>query len=217
MVGWSDDGKTKLFYTAFFQILPFLEQDALKPEWGEPWYGEVNGRMIRHQIPTYVCPSDQASGRQVVVSSVEVYARSNYSVCHGAYGPWSCSAAYPNGPDYAPAGEVAWGETDGAFRYGIGRTVSEFTDGLSKTVLSSEIITGVFDGDPGAYNYDMRGTWAYWWEGTIYSHALTPNSATADAIVSSYCPSKSQTDPDNPCNPSLLSAECVLRRNHRGT
>jgi prepilin-type processing-associated H-X9-DG protein/prepilin-type N-terminal cleavage/methylation domain-containing protein len=203
MVGWSDDGKTRLFYTVFFQILPHLEQDALQPKWGEPWYGTVNGPLIRQQVATYVCPSDNASGRKVVVSNVEAYARSNYSASYGTSGPWSCSE-YPNGPDGTP-GNNKWGNNDGAFRYGVGRGASEFKDGLSQTILSSEILTGVHDGQPGSYDYDMRGTWAYWWEGTIYSHSLTPNSATADAIVSSYCPTPARTADFNPCNPSLLS------------
>jgi prepilin-type N-terminal cleavage/methylation domain-containing protein/prepilin-type processing-associated H-X9-DG protein len=199
--GWND-AKTKLLaYTALFEILPLLDQGALFGLLDRTmrWNEGTNGPLLAQHIAAYICPSDNAANRTVIVNAVEKYARSNYSLCYGSSGPWSCS-----GPDLdSAAGNNNWGQTDGAFRVNVGRRVTEFADGLSQTILSSEILTGIVD--VASPWYDMRGTWGYSWEGTIYSHQTTPNSMVPDGVHSWFCPPAAQESETNPCDPTLMS------------
>jgi prepilin-type N-terminal cleavage/methylation domain-containing protein/prepilin-type processing-associated H-X9-DG protein len=204
--GWNKAGTKLLAYTAFFEILPHLEQGSIYGQLDRTvrWCDAPNGPLLALQIEAYLCPSDTAAGRKVIVNAAERYARSNYSLCYGTAGPWSCTGN-PNDLDHA-GGNNNWGNTNGAFRVNEGRRISEFKDGLSQTILVSEILTGVSDTVTDAM-WDMRGTWGYSWEGSIYTHRTTPNSKTPDGVRASYCSSEAKASPANPCDPALMSQD----------
>ena len=95
-------------------------------------------------------------------------------------------------------------KSNGAFVLEVGRKLSEFTDGLSHTVLGSEVLSGRDDrGNPGnGDKYDTRGIWFQGFGGgAIYEHQHTPNSSNPDCA----------TNP-TPCapNPPPIDMPCVV-------
>ena len=193
-MGWNKAKTSWLGHTAFFQILPFLEQETLHEKanldlrWAEP----VNSRITRGQISSYICRSDDSAGRPT---------RSNYSVCYGSQ--W---IYHPTDPDDRSTDDwrtkdypdSRW-ENDGAFRMHVGRKISEFGDGTSNTIVASEILTGIGDEPDAAGSFDARGVWGFPFVGAIYLHYHTPNSSVPDDLRAAFCTAAAQASLMNPC------------------
>jgi prepilin-type processing-associated H-X9-DG protein len=168
-------------HTALIEILPFLEQQNVPYDFKYRQYDATNKLAIGTQISTYLCPSDNASGRKVST----IYSRSNVVVCFGSGGLCgSCESwTYPQ-----PAKDVA---TDGAFQADVSRRLDDITDGTSNTVAASEEISSIHDSG----ELDYRGGWTLVIHGCNYEHYDTPNSSVQDTM----CPGTCVTEPDMPC------------------
>ena len=206
--GWNAAGNSWLGHTAFLQALPFLEQGTLHElfDLEVRWVDGGNGVLIGKHIPPYICPSDDAASRQAVVSSNQVYARSNYSVCFGSTEMYSPSAPGAQDPSVVGLPDSVF-ENDGPFRMHVGRKIREFADGTSHTVIASEVITGVGDEPVLGGAMDPRGMWGFSYAGSIYLHRFTPNTSIPDPLRAGCCPPAAQTSILNPCESSSLPAD----------
>ena len=152
-MGWDKAGTNWLGHTAFFQILPFLEQGSLYQELqaGPPLVRPAESTRS-HQADvssTYVCPERRRrNARSGVLSRRKRYARSNYAVCYG-----STETLQPQCCPYRQHPQDATSDNDGPFRMNVGRRLADFKDGLSQTIVASEVITGVGDTATGS---DLR-------------------------------------------------------------
>jgi prepilin-type N-terminal cleavage/methylation domain-containing protein/prepilin-type processing-associated H-X9-DG protein len=191
---------TWLGYTAFFSILPFLEKGVLyeKLNLDVRWCMPPNNDLIGENVATYICPSGDAAGRRLIdkpPNKPATYARSNYAVCFGSTRLYDPALAPTNTPTDSC-------DSDGAFRMNIGRPIADFVDGLSQTIVVSEVITGVNDISSGGIT-DLRGAWGMPVIGSIYLHRRAPNSKTPDTLRTWFCPLASQTSPINPCDTNV--------------
>lgn len=187
-----------------YLIMPFLELNTLysRIDWrtsqGHGLYGggivpEMT-KVCQTPIELYSCPSDY----HVVLSTNNVwqwdkFTRSNYVGCFSPHGfciepeaNRDCLVAHAmNGGQSTTANPTVTSESPLTTKpgrsifnvSGITRTPAKVTDGFSKTVLVSEVISSDAGGTP--HFVDGRGTW---WldQGVMYSHYLTPNAPQND-------------------------------------
>ena len=194
-----------------WHILPYIEQgnlyrsidmtEALGPNWLA-----VNGAAFRTVVPTYQCPSDVGGVAGPVFAGTAI---SNYAGCFSPDGtimertisPLDVfNDAYGTNANAGrnPATRIA------LFNFNVRRSMASVTDGLSNTVVVSEVIGG-----------DFRGRWSMD-QGVAYTHQRAPNSRTADAQWSiSGCVSR----PNAPCDGSAVAwglVDIAARSNHSG-
>ncbi len=168
-------------FSAQIMLLPYLEQ-VVPFDYTRRLYDLENRIAVGTQVASYVCPSDDATGRKLV----DIYSRSNVVVCFGSGGMCK-SCSYVTGG--IPAEEA---ETDGAFQIDEMRSLRDFTDGTSHTVAASEAISGKVDsGSP----MDYRGGWTLVMHGSNYEHYDTPNTGNGDVMYTGTC----VDGPDLPC------------------
>ena len=195
-------------YTAQTQLLPYLEEMAIYEgiDFTNRWLNPINQKAAKAPVAVYTCPSDDSLGQVYTSQGLEPdtlfeWSRSNFVVCAGAcrLAPQSLEPLMSRPPELRNAPwlkPVLLNEckSDGAFVVEVGRKLSEFTDGLSNTVLGSEVLTGM-DG-----KNDVRGIWFFGFDGgAIYEHRFTPNSSNPDFMVSgSHCDPQPPL-PDMPC------------------
>lgn len=168
----------RVMWTMF--LLPFLELTGLHATidqsigFAEATSGgarQENSAAFSRTIPVYNCPSDSqgiAGGW-----SPGGWARSNLVACYS-----------PDGSMIEPGANFRFDDCHNllnpstkkaAFNCNLARRLASFRDGASHTILVSEAIAGP------SGTLDLRGTWWSDW-GSQYSHRLTPNSATPDAM-----------------------------------
>lgn len=161
-------------------LLPYLEQQAAYNKYEN--YGASTGidapRYSGAPNTTYVtsiqynvlrCPSDTAAAKWG--GSIAKY---NYLISAGGLNSNSIPNTSPNG----------------AFQAQIVSPLITVTDGLSNTVIMSEVITG-------KSSYDSRG-FAWWSSSAALSTYYRPNTSNADIAPSGYCE-----------NPAPVNAPCV--------
>ena len=185
--GWNKAGNDWLGFTAFAQVLPYLEQHEIE-ELIEPtarWIRSPTIHVGKHQIKTYLCPSDTAFGRRTDSGNM---ARSNYVVSYGK--DWVFPPPMPRyqPQNRRPGANPEHLETCGAFRYETGRKISKFVDGTSHTAMVSEVRSGQDDSYHDNRKYDNRGIWFWPFVGSMYLHKETPNSSVPDCLRSYQCP-----------------------------
>ena len=108
------------------------------------------------------------------------YSRSNFVVNFGTVDYCPVRLEIPGSMPTKVRGFIVGGfpslETDGAFYIEVGREVREFRDGLSKTAMGSELLSG-------KEITDLRGIWFFpIWGGAAYNHRFTPNSSNPDSL-----------------------------------
>ena len=186
-------------YSLFLLILPFIEASPIYDQYNFLSEGGIYGNedLARLQLESYVCPSNDAQGR---TRGGRRFARSNYAGSFGSstQAPLSVNRHFNNDSSHSwESYDAPDMETDGVFRVqqgNGGRKLKTITDGTSKTAMISEILAGQVDvvtspegkepGDRG----DARGTWVHVWMGTAsYTHWLTPNSSSGDAMWQVMC------------------------------
>jgi prepilin-type N-terminal cleavage/methylation domain-containing protein len=162
-------------------LLSWVEQDNLsntyKKEFG--FYG--NPKVLNNQdfysvtIKLYQCPS---SPRHLIGSPPNPNVTgtdSNYAACFSPYGSLSeprpeliidFTNNTPQNPSYSKKGTWAM------FNFNIRRGIKDVTDGVSNTVIASEMLNG--------------GWWNDW--GYMYSHQYRPNDLAAYANTASGDP-----------------------------
>ena len=151
-------------------LLPYIEQTGLSDQFDMKVHqrNAPNSYIVKHQIATFQCPSDDSAGRTLLVTAAVTHevSRGNYVFC---YGP---QYFYPpsGSPDNIRAKKEQL-ETGGPFMYKFGRRIREFIDGTSHTIMASELRTGKDDnqsfsgGNAGNRGGDHRGAWSWAWGG----------------------------------------------------
>lgn len=175
----------RLSSTAFAFILPFMEQNAA---WNlinvDMAYNTQAGSYV--QVPGYLCPSDDAVGRFMIIQNPDqTIARSNFVLNFGS----QTFMAAQNGASVwndswtgsSPAPDFT---TDGAFQSGKARSFNSLIDGSSNIAFVSEVISGKDDdgsSNTGDKEVDIRGVWNAFLAGSSnYNHIITPNSSSPD-------------------------------------
>ena len=159
-----------------WHIMPYIEQDNLYRSidlniglGGNNWKS-VNGEAFRTIVPTYQCPSDV--GGRVTAVGYKDDAIANYAACFSPDGTFVERTVSPASVFNNVLGAAAWmnpATRIALFNINVKRSFTDVTDGLSNTVVVSEVIGG-----------DYRGIWSTD-HGVAYTHHVTPNSATPDA------------------------------------
>ena len=197
-------------------IMPHLELDNLYRQYdfrsGDrgPNYIAVQGPMYRQRIAVYSCPSDD-TGNHTPDSREVNWAHSNYVGCYSGDGSWvephlTWVDPRVSDPVYNPA--AASGK-HGFFNINVRKRRSQVTDGLSNSVMVSELLSGLDGTD------DWRGTWAVD-HGVSYTHRLVPNSSLPDEDV--YGCEGAPTKRGAPCIHAASWGTAFLgaRSNHTG-
>jgi prepilin-type N-terminal cleavage/methylation domain-containing protein/prepilin-type processing-associated H-X9-DG protein len=187
-----------------YLIMPFLELNTLysridrRTSQGHLLLGDVVApemtKVCQTSIGSYSCPSDN----HVLLSTNNAwqwdnFTRSNYVGCFSPHGfcvePEANRGCLiesgMNGGQSTTANPTVLSESPFTTRpgraifnvSGVTRKPKNVTDGFSKTVLASEVISSGGGGTPQLC--DGRGTW---WldQGVMYSHYLTPNAPQND-------------------------------------
>jgi prepilin-type N-terminal cleavage/methylation domain-containing protein/prepilin-type processing-associated H-X9-DG protein len=225
-------------------VLPDLEQSNLYNSWnfagnnsGQPGYedglfryaGPANATVSSTRINAFYCPSDGSNtsrtGIGPTINGTQFATTSqNYVVNFGntnvAQSPITVnSVTYPfSGAPFGDIGSPLPDIATGAFQGAVGGVVSfaAITDGLSGTMLASEVIVGVGTGGAYGASFDLRG-FSWWAYGTSFTGWLTPNSSQPDLMQSSgYCVYPGNNNP--PCAPATTATGIMVaaRSRHPG-
>ena len=152
--------------------------------WGDPTH--PNSFVIGLKIPLLVCPTNVSADPWQ-----DAYARGNYAANNGI-GPMTEVIGLPlartNG-------------TGGVYFINSRTSFDQFLDGVSKTILLSELI--VTPGADSSGRQDIRGV-MHFPEGALYQHNYPPNSAVPDNMRNTHCLNLTGT-PEAPCAPAYTS------------
>ena len=187
-------------------VLPFVEQQAMYNAWNASgnnsgvagyvdselrYAGICNTTVTTSRISAYSCPSDpNAQAVSNITAGGKNITSHNYVLNFGNT-THQQSQLTDNSITYtfsgAPFGDVGSPNSDiaGATAAGaINRNVdfNALTDGLSNTMMASEVLIG-----QSSANNDLRG-FSWWGYGATYTGFLPPNSTRPDSMQSSgYC------------------------------
>jgi len=200
-------------YAMFLPLLPFIEES--------PFFGQYdfagnsinsiygNEPLLSVGLQVFNCPSDNAKGR----SWSGRFARSNYAACFGSttQAPTGLQSRHFNS-GYMSSFDNDYDapdlETDGIFRLQgsqLGRETRVIRDGMSNTVMVSEILAGQEDTYNSSGANALRGMWMHIWMGMgNYTHFLTPNSSAGDGISWERCVDRPKEG--MPCSTSVGQA-----------
>jgi prepilin-type N-terminal cleavage/methylation domain-containing protein len=181
-------------------ILPYLEQANFAATWTEGNYlGALNRPFITTRVVAYTCPSEAnlatASTQGVVIPN------HNYAANYGntVYG----QHRFPNNADAVEFGGAPFGNIINHNNTGFDQYSRPYlapvnfkgiTDGLSNTLLVSEIIQG--------HGGDLRGRIIGFSDGGTFTAWQTPNSALPDRMPGNSCVSTESEAQNPPCNVS---------------
>ncbi|MDX2038171.1 MAG: DUF1559 domain-containing protein [Isosphaeraceae bacterium] len=190
--------------------------------------GAANITVSSTRVNAYYCPSDgsatnfagiAALGRQVTSQSYVVNF-GNITMQQGsrigtAFQPYLMDAGVRYDFLGAPFGDVGAPFPDISTAGGIGATngaigFAQITDGLSNTMMTSEIIVG-----QRVASYDLRG-FSWWAYGGTFSGFLTPNTTKPDWMQSAgYCQYPGANNPPCIAGPTNL-VMMAARSRHPG-
>ncbi len=184
-------------------MLPYVEQQAMFNAWnfgGDLIYlqmgsqydaplryaGEANTTVSAARINAYMCPSD---GNATTLTGIGRVTSQNYVVNYGNLFTGQPSTFSFGGIDYGFGGAPFTDMSDSYPGMNGMRVVgfSGIPDGLSNTLLVSEVVVGT--GSGGQYNapFDLRG-FSWWGSGASFTAWIAPNSSQPDVTEdASYC------------------------------
>ncbi len=199
-------------------LMPYIEQQQVYNAWntfgsnfpsGGPldsnlrYAGAANTTVTNTKIGTYSCPSDPNASQINPGNGIRY---GNYAVNYGN-GDQAQAAAYPPVDPYLPTvvipflgapftdmGSPLIDDTGYAKNFAT-LTVTKLasiTDGLSNTMMASEILIG----SPGGS--DLRG-YTYWGPSASFNAIITPNSPLPDQMGNGGCATSTKS---MPCVPS---------------
>jgi prepilin-type N-terminal cleavage/methylation domain-containing protein/prepilin-type processing-associated H-X9-DG protein len=186
-------------------VLPHIEQEALYNSWnscginapGAPpaydldlrYFGAANQTVTSTFVNSYLCPSDQTNAPISATTNGKTFActSQNYAV---NFGNSIVSQIDFQDIKFAGAPFVDIGspvaDHDQPARPTIG--FNTFLDGLSETMMASEVVVG--------QGQDLRG-FSWWGDAATFETFLAPNSSFPDVLFSPfYCINQS---PNPPC------------------
>ncbi|MBN2293116.1 MAG: DUF1559 domain-containing protein [Pirellulales bacterium] len=155
-------------HTAQALLLGYIEETAVADQYifENRALNAPNRALLQKSIATYNCPSDPNTGSQD--TSVN-YGHSNVVVC--------MASTYMHDNQ---GGTPAY-TSDAAFQWDVPKTIRDMSDGTSKTVIASEVLSGE-SSTGGASAWDTRGMWGIHYLGAFgYTHLYTPNTSVGDA------------------------------------
>ena len=210
-------------------VLPYLEQQAMYNSWNfagnnlwQPYGlydspfrygGPANLTVTSTRVSSFCCPSDGGNGNLIGGASWPVTSQ-NYVVNFGntsATQDTSLDGVPFLGAPFTDIGSpitaIYGSSTSPASIGGIIR-LSAITDGLSNTLITSEVIVG--------QGFDLRG-FSWWFEGAAFEGYLAPNSIFPDLMQSqSYCNYPYQNNPPCAAAPSIVAITNAARSRHHG-
>jgi prepilin-type N-terminal cleavage/methylation domain-containing protein len=231
----SNNGSPKRASFVVF-LWPFLEQQAgynrydfTKQGWEAPNSSRTSTGSATETNPLgpacerlslYFCPSDRPPS--FYRDDYTTAARGNYVLNYGnqTYGFVSTAAGATKPVTYAPFAILGY---DTSVCTSSQPKYKDFTDGLSKTMLMSEIISARSDGTSSYTTADKRGLMldsnffgfgGPSWISNLYMTINTPNSSVAD---NNMCQPATDTDRSMPCLPGTNSSrQAAARSRHVG-
>jgi prepilin-type N-terminal cleavage/methylation domain-containing protein/prepilin-type processing-associated H-X9-DG protein len=155
------------------------------------------------------CPSDKP-GNEIGPSQTYGRSRGNYVGCHGYH-------AYTHGNVVQSQHTHLYTTFEGSI-FGLSKVniMSNVTDGLSNTLMFSELLTvdSIVDADKrgDVYNDECMGS--------MFATLLTPNSTSPDVMAAGMCPDITQsagsTNKRRPCVEVAATEYYAARSNHSG-
>jgi prepilin-type N-terminal cleavage/methylation domain-containing protein/prepilin-type processing-associated H-X9-DG protein len=197
-------------------ILPYLEQGNFAATWKDGPYATANPAFVQTRIGVYTCPSDTPNA-PTITAGIPI-PNHNYAA---NYGNTVFSQQDSQGVLFlgAPFGNIEnWpdgsGQPTGYDRYKarpyMGQVkFKQISDGLSNTLLASELVQG--------QQNDLRGRIVGFADGGAFTAWNTPNSSLPDNMLGGLVCTSPDKDPlGEPCitisNPSYLGS----RSRHSG-
>ncbi len=177
-------------------VLPFMELSNLSniyqnqggADWGPRYGAAVNRPVASSRIPTLTCPSDTPNAPIGSSATLSAITNHNYGV---NYGNTSFFQSTLNGIPFLGAPfSMYTGSTsdDGPINlaqaitwtrvYGKNVKLAAITDGLSSTLLASEVLQG--------RGTDLRG-FSWWGNASGFVTYLPPNSTLPDVVTGGNC------------------------------
>ena len=184
--GWGGDGAIQPYGRGgwFPLVLPYCEETALYDEWwnrvsaNPPQNGFLSFPRRTTVVNGFRCASDPNNGT-IGLNGF----KGNYALCGGGYA-WGAANTLVDANGDAPTGIFY----PVGSKQLIGCKLKEITDGLSKTIMASEIALVLdSEGTSLGSGYDMRGL--YWNNAHMNTLAVTarPPNASAGDIISWGC------------------------------
>ena len=172
--------------------LPYMEQGNFAKTWQDGTsyaLGSINPKFMAVRIDAYTCPSDEPNS-PTITSSVPM-ANHNYAANYGntVFGQHEFSEVPFLG---APFGNIDNPDKQNARPYLGLINYKEITDGLSNTLLVSEIIQGKGN--------DLRGRIVGYADGGAFTAWQTPNAFLADVMPGGTCNPAPGDDRNPPCS-----------------
>jgi prepilin-type N-terminal cleavage/methylation domain-containing protein/prepilin-type processing-associated H-X9-DG protein len=190
------------------QLWPFVEETALFEQYDfkQNYSAPINDQCISKQIPLYFCPSDRY-GVANPGPPWSARSRGNYVVSlsngfmvqipTGNPGtPFPPGVSAPGGPVSASA--IPYGPSPFALPWHPGATfdarhrLREVTDGMSKTILMSEVVQATLDTDQDSRGDILTG----WTLGGFFMTVNSPNSG----VDNTFCAQPQPIVLPGPCN-----------------
>ncbi len=189
---------------------PYMEMTGLTLlyNWNEPYYTANNLRVTGQTLSAFTCPSDVPQKTTSLLPSS--FAKHNYVCNLGNTGLNSYDGAisvYGSGATAVTFGGAPFSIRNNPPKEQYG--FHDIKDGLSNTLMFSEVIQGI---DAGTSNADWRG-FTYWGIGPGFWTYLPPNSAAPDMVDTTYYDCTSGQNP--PCALATASQPFTLAARSR--
>lgn len=179
-------------------VLPYMEQGNFantwgSPTWALPYTSAANLPFMATRIEGFTCPSDEPSSG---LQGATLMPNHNYAVNYGntVYGQHDFTGVQFLG---APFGNIDNPDRQNARPYLGEINYKEITDGLSNTLLVSELIQGKGN--------DVRGRIVGFADGGAFTAWNTPNTALPD-IMASLCNPAPGDARNPPCSTANATA-----------
>jgi prepilin-type N-terminal cleavage/methylation domain-containing protein/prepilin-type processing-associated H-X9-DG protein len=203
-------------------ILPYIEQGQLYNAWNTcgndaitafdgnwRYSGACNTTVTTTRVNAYVCPSDPNGS--MVATGPPATTFGNYVVNYGN-GDQAQSTSFPvpipsavgsfavfKGAPFTDMGSPNIDIVGSGANFAVNPVgkVASITDGLSNTLMASEILIG----SQGASLTDLHG-FIWWGPSASFTAALTPNSTFQDSMGNGGCPTTGTIN--IPCNQGIM-------------
>ncbi len=187
------------------ELLPYMEEESLAAIWaGGTYSSAANAPFMRMRIATYTCPSDMPNAPTITAGTA--MPNHNYAANYGntVYGQHTFQGVEFLG---APFGNIQDHNGTGADQYNarpyLGKIpFKKITDGVSKTLLASELIQG--------QGNDLRGRIIGFADGGAFTAWNTPNPALPDIMPAGLC----FPPPNEPNNPPCSTQNATSATNN---
>jgi len=230
-VGSFPPGTRNHYGTWVVFLLPYVEQQALFNSWNSygnnaanmmpgtteslfRYNGAVNITVTSTRLNAYLCPSDGGNTSLTTYAALGMMVVSQNYVANFGNTSMSQGSITDNGVTYnfqgAPFYDIRGSQAAGVSAGNLARTatIASISDGLSNTMMLSEVLVGQTDGSS---KKDLRG-FTHYMGSTGFNGFLTPNTSKPDWVVNAgYCNYDPKTG--NTKNPPCILSNPALNLN----